>query len=70
MRSAAQLLLGVFAPFAFAISTADAATVSGIVTGLDGAAVRGAFVQARNAKTKIMVSVLSFACRVRRIPHC
>jgi virginiamycin B lyase len=59
MRSAARLLLGVFAPFAFAISTADAATVSGTVTGPDGAAVRGAFVQARNAKTKIMVSVLS-----------
>ena len=59
MRSAARLLLGVFAPFAFPISTADAATVSGTVTGPDGAAVRGAFVQARNAKTKIMVSVLS-----------
>jgi hypothetical protein len=38
---------------------ADAATITGTVKGPDGAALRGAFVQARNAKTKIMVSVLS-----------
>src|ERR1700751_1514728 len=36
-----------------------AATVSGTITGPDKAAFRGAFVQARNAKTKITVSVLS-----------
>ena len=59
MRAAAQLLLGVFGVFAFAPSGAEAATISGTVAGPDGAAFRGAFVQARNAKTKIMVSVLS-----------
>ena len=41
------------------ISAADAATVTGTVIGPDGTPFRGAFVQARNAKTKIMVSVLS-----------
>jgi hypothetical protein len=35
----------------------------GTVTGPDGAAFRGAFVQARNATTKITVSVLSDNCR-------
>ena len=59
MRAAAPLLLGVFGVFAFAPSGAEAATISGTVAGPDGAAFRGAFVQARNAKTKIMVSVLS-----------
>ena len=43
----------------FAATVADAATISGTVKGPDGAALRGAFVQARNAKTKIMVSVLT-----------
>jgi len=38
---------------------ADAATITGTVTGPDSAPFRGAFVQARNAKTKITVSVLS-----------
>src|ERR1700694_954060 len=45
-----------------AVSTASparAASVAGTVTGPDKAAFRGAFVQARNAKTKITVSVLS-----------
>src|SRR6476469_8463974 len=41
------------------LSAADAATITGTVTGPDGAPFRGAFVQARNAKTKITVSVLS-----------
>src|SRR5215813_10514606 len=41
------------------MSAADAATVTGTVTGPEGAPFRGAFVQARNAKTRIMVSVLS-----------
>src|SRR5262244_4088285 len=45
--------------FVATFSAADAATVTGTVTGPDGAPFRGAFVQARNAKTKIMVSVLS-----------
>lgn len=38
---------------------APAATLAGTVTGPDGAAFRGAFVQARNAQTRITVSVLS-----------
>jgi len=42
-----------------AMSGADAATISGTVTGPDGQPFRGAFVQARNLKTKITVSVLS-----------
>ena len=40
-------------------SAASAATISGTVTGPENAAFRGAFVQARNAKTHITVSVLS-----------
>jgi virginiamycin B lyase len=48
-------LLGTFA----VACSADAATVSGTVTGPDGKAFRDAFVQARNAKTRITVSVLS-----------
>src|SRR5580704_2164276 len=44
---------------ATAASAADAATIAGTVTGPDGAPFRGAFVQARNAATKITVSVLS-----------
>src|SRR4051812_33141997 len=50
--------LGAFS-LVFAFSAADAATISGTVSGPDGAAFRAAFVQARNAKTKITVSVLS-----------
>jgi virginiamycin B lyase len=42
-------------------SLADAATITGTVTGPDGAPFRGAFVQARNAATHITVSVLSNA---------
>jgi virginiamycin B lyase len=42
-----------------AVPFADAATITGTVTGPDGAPFRAAFVQARNAKTKITVSVLS-----------
>ncbi|MBX9773523.1 MAG: carboxypeptidase regulatory-like domain-containing protein [Xanthobacteraceae bacterium] len=56
MRSPALLgLLG----FVLAISTADAATISGTVTGPDGAPVRAAFVQARHAGMKMTVSVLT-----------
>jgi virginiamycin B lyase len=40
---------------------AGAATITGTVTGPDGAPFRGAFVQARNASTHVMVSVLSNA---------
>ena len=59
MRSSAQLLLGVLGIFALAPRAVDAATIAGTVAGPDGTAFRGAFVQARNAKTKITVSVLS-----------
>jgi virginiamycin B lyase len=40
-------------------SFASAATITGTVKGPDGVPFKGAFVQARNAKTKITVSVLS-----------
>jgi cytochrome c5 len=43
----------------FASPCADAATISGTVTGPDGAPFRGAFVQARHAGLKMTVSVLS-----------
>ena len=42
-----------------AASVADAATITGTVTGPDGAPFRGAFVQARHAGLKMTVSVLS-----------
>jgi virginiamycin B lyase len=51
--------LGVFCLVALSAAAADAATIAGTVTGPDGAPFRGAFVQARNAATKITVSVLS-----------
>ncbi len=44
---------------ALSASAAGAATIAGTVKGPDGAPFRGAFVQARNAATKITVSVLS-----------
>ena len=40
-------------------SAIQAATVTGMVKGPDGAPFRGAFVQAQNQATKIMVSVLT-----------
>ena len=64
MRAAAQLLLGIFGIVVITPWAADAATISGTVAGPDGAAFRGAFVQARNAKSKIVVSVLSLAALV------
>jgi virginiamycin B lyase len=42
-----------------AVSSAQAATITGTVTGPDGKGFRGAFVQAKNLKTKITTSVLS-----------
>src|SRR5215471_19125976 len=60
MRSSVSLIslaalgsLAVCAPFA------DAATITGTVTGPDGAPFRGAFVQARNPTSKITVHVLT-----------
>src|SRR5262244_1223987 len=58
MRATTRLMLGVGSIIA-AMSGADAATISGTVTGPDGQPFRGACVQARNLKTKITVSVLS-----------
>ncbi len=58
MRATTRLMLGVGSVIA-AMSGADAATITGTVTGPDGKPFRGAFVQARNLKTKITVSVLS-----------
>src|SRR5712672_2441390 len=51
--------IGLIGTVVFATSVADAATITGTVKGPDGAPFRAAFVQARNAKTKITVSVLS-----------
>ncbi len=42
-----------------ALSSADAASITGTVAGPDGKPFRGAFVEARNLKTRITVSVLS-----------
>src|SRR5580704_699298 len=62
MRSLAplgMLGLGMLGFAVLAASCADAATISGTVTGPDGAPFRGAFVQARHAGLKMTVSVLS-----------
>src|SRR5262245_34612980 len=56
MRSPAPLgVLGLL----LAMTAADAATISGTVTGPDGAPFRAAFVQARHAGMKMTVSVLT-----------
>ena len=59
MRSFTWFPVGILALVVATASPAQAATVAGTVTGPDSAPFRGAFVQARNAKTKITVSVLS-----------
>src|SRR5436853_1692516 len=59
MRPAANIALAILGSFALSTCLADAASITGTVKGPDGQAFRGAFVQARNAKTKITVSVLS-----------
>ena len=56
MRSTPLAALGLIL---FASTFADAATITGTVTGPDGAPFRAAFVQARNAGLKMTVSVLS-----------
>jgi virginiamycin B lyase len=58
MRSAVRLSLASVALFALVLPC-DAATVAGTIAGPDGSPFRGAFVQARNAKSRITVSVLS-----------
>src|ERR1700736_2048262 len=52
-----------------ATSFAYAAEVTGTVKGPDGAPFQGAFVQVRNAKTRITVSVLSRKDGQYRIPN-
>lgn len=52
-------ILGVACLAALLGTAAHGASVSGAVKGADGAPFKGAFVQAQNLKTKIMVSVLS-----------
>src|SRR5579871_5831273 len=49
-------------------SASHAATISGTVTGADGAAFQGAFVEAQNSKTKITVIVLSDSQGHYKIP--
>jgi hypothetical protein len=55
-------ILGVLGAALFAVSFAYGAAVTGTVKGPDGAPFEGAFVQAQNTKTKILVSVLSKIC--------
>jgi virginiamycin B lyase len=56
---AASKCLGLLIACLFLASLARAATVNGTVKGPDGAAFRGAFVQARNMSTRVLVSVLT-----------
>ena len=59
MRSRLLLSTAFVASLMFCAAAPEAATLTGTVTGPDGQPFRGAFVQARNAKTKITVSVLT-----------
>src|SRR5258708_12300945 len=59
MHAIKQIALGSVIAAVSGIAGADAATIAGTVAGPDGKGFRGAFVQARNLKTKITVSVLS-----------
>src|SRR5258707_13684945 len=67
-KSGSLLSLMALGLLATTASFADAATIAGTVTGPDGAPFRGAFVQARNAATKITVSVLSDTAGHYRVP--
>jgi virginiamycin B lyase len=58
MRSLSKILV-FFGSFAFLASFSHAATITGTVKGPDGTPFEGAFVQAQNTQTKIMVNVLS-----------
>src|SRR5438309_11388132 len=53
------VIIGILGVFLFAATFADAATITGTVSGPDGAPFGAAFVQARHAKLKMTVSVLS-----------
>jgi streptogramin lyase/cytochrome c5 len=59
MRMRSLSPLGILGLVLAAMPVADAATITGTVTGPDGAPFRGAFVQARHAGLKMTVSVLS-----------
>ena len=59
MRSLFAFSLALLGSVTLAPTLTDAATITGSVKGPDGAAFRAAFVQARNAKTKITMHVLS-----------
>jgi virginiamycin B lyase len=59
MRMLTKIALGTALAAVWGVYGADAATIAGTVAGPDGKGFRGAFVQARNLKTKITVSVLS-----------
>src|ERR1700722_12332311 len=64
MRRSALFRFGFLGFFGFPLlvsSLAGAATITGTVTGPDGAPFRAAFVQARNTQMKMTVSVLSDA---------
>jgi hypothetical protein len=52
-------ILGLVSAVGLISSIAFGATITGKVTGPDGAPFRAAFVQARNAKTRVTVIVLS-----------
>src|SRR6202521_5978557 len=54
-----QRVLATLAMIVFVCTATYAAGVTGTIKGPDGAAFRGAFVQAVNTKTKVTVSVLS-----------
>jgi len=55
----ASKYLGLLVMVLLVVPFAYAATVTGTVKGPDGASYRGAFVQAQNSNTKILVSVLT-----------
>src|SRR5579871_3037973 len=59
MRIITRVALGSAIAAVSGFACADAATITGTVTGPDGRPFRAAFVQARNLATKITVSVLS-----------
>ena len=56
---AASKYLGLLVALAFLSPAVRAATVNGNVKGPDGAPFRGAFVQAQNTSTRVLVSVLT-----------
>src|SRR5579864_7137919 len=70
MRSVAKFL-GFLGLSICASASCFGATISGTVKGLDGAPVEGAFVQARNTKTKMTIIALSDHAghyRVEKLP--